>query len=271
MTTLGLRDLGFLSGLTPAGSYDADAQTYITAVETADGQTLETGVKDAINAFVVGCKADGIWSAFEQCGILCGARTQAGSLIPLVKPSGNANPTLNGTAGGWTYNRKTGLAGNGTNNYVDTKYAYPAGNQNNCHAAVRKSTTASGGGNPYWIGTATSGFGTILAIGASALYAASSLITDGASYDVGLHGLTRGSASIFLYKRPAFSVRSSSTSGSALPAANLFLYVINNGGSPGTQWSSAPLTFYSAGKNIDLTLLDSRVTALINALAAAIP
>jgi len=42
---------------------DPDAAAYITAVETADGQALEEKVKIAIDNFVLGCKADGIWSA----------------------------------------------------------------------------------------------------------------------------------------------------------------------------------------------------------------
>jgi hypothetical protein len=40
---------------------DADAVAYIAAVEAADGQALETATRMAINSFVKGCKADGIW------------------------------------------------------------------------------------------------------------------------------------------------------------------------------------------------------------------
>jgi len=65
-------------------SYDADAAAYITAVETADGQALEENVKLAINSFVVGCKADGVWSAIKASCILAGARTLNGALTPLV-------------------------------------------------------------------------------------------------------------------------------------------------------------------------------------------
>jgi len=61
---------------------DPDAQAYITAVETADGQALETAVRTAINNFVVGCKADGIWNAIKASCILAGARTLAGALVP---------------------------------------------------------------------------------------------------------------------------------------------------------------------------------------------
>ena len=65
-------------------AYDPDAQSYITAVEAADGQALEVGVRDAINAFVVGCKSDGIWAAIKAACIMAGARTLAGALVPLV-------------------------------------------------------------------------------------------------------------------------------------------------------------------------------------------
>ena len=40
---------------------DADARAYITAVSAADGSSLEPAVQQAVNDFVVGCKADGIW------------------------------------------------------------------------------------------------------------------------------------------------------------------------------------------------------------------
>ena len=47
-------------------SFDSDASTYIDAVETTDGQVLETGVRIAINEFVLGCKQDGIWTAISK-------------------------------------------------------------------------------------------------------------------------------------------------------------------------------------------------------------
>lgn len=256
-------------------TYDEDAGNYIQAVEAADGQVLEGATRKAINNFVIGCKQDGIWSAFEQCGILCGARTRQGAVIPLVKPSGNADPTFHGSVGGWTYNRKTGLAGNGTDNYIDTKYVVPSGNQNNCHAVVWK-TTALGEGNPYWIGSFTAGFGQGIAIGQGGIYpcSATTLATGSeGGLDVGLHGFARSASNAVSYKRPAYSVRPSTAAISATPAtASMFLFNISGNGTPGgTQWSSAPLGFYSAGKNVDLLLLSVRVTALINALSAAIP
>jgi hypothetical protein len=39
----------------------------------------------------------------------------------------------------------------------------------------------------------------------------------------------------------------------------------------GTFFSNARLAFYSIGESLDLALLDTRITTLINAFAAAIP
>ena len=70
--------------LKPGYSFDSDASTYIDAVETTDGQVLETGVRIAINEFVLGCKQDEIWDAIKASCILAGARTLDGALVPLV-------------------------------------------------------------------------------------------------------------------------------------------------------------------------------------------
>ena len=95
---------------------DADARAYVVAVNTADGQPLEAPVVQAIDAFVIGCKADGIWSAIKASCILMGARTLSGALTPLVGPA----PTNNGPFVSADYNRKTGLVGNGTTKYLES-------------------------------------------------------------------------------------------------------------------------------------------------------
>ena len=94
---------------------DADANAYMAAVEAADGEPLELGVRLAITDFVLGCKADGIWSAIKASCILAGARTLNGALVPLV---GTA-PTNNNFVSG-DYNRKTGLVGDGSTKYLNS-------------------------------------------------------------------------------------------------------------------------------------------------------
>ncbi len=113
-----------------AAGYDTDAQAYITAVEAADGQALETGVRDAINAFVVGCKADGIWTAIKASCILAGARTLSGALVPLVGTAPTNNDFVTAD-----YDRKTGLKGNGTKNLL-SNYTLLASNSTNTHLSV---------------------------------------------------------------------------------------------------------------------------------------
>jgi hypothetical protein len=78
--------------LVPRATFDPDAAAYLRAVEAADGQALETPVKRAVDDFIKGCKADGIWDAIKASCILCGARTLPGALVPLV---GTAPSNLN--------------------------------------------------------------------------------------------------------------------------------------------------------------------------------
>ena len=87
--------------------FDPDALDYINRVETADGERLEPRVRTAINQFVLGCKADGIWTSLVTSCIMAGARTVAGAITPLV---GNA-PTNNNFVAG-DYSRTLGLLGN---------------------------------------------------------------------------------------------------------------------------------------------------------------
>ena len=80
----------------PPVSLDSDALIYINNVEAAEGQQLESGVRQAISDFVAGCKSDGIWNSLVSCCILAGARTLYGALIPLV---GTAPSNVNFAAG----------------------------------------------------------------------------------------------------------------------------------------------------------------------------
>lgn len=260
-----------------APTYDPDAAAWFALVEgaTGDNQALEAAVKTALNDFVIGVKADGCFSLLEICGILCGARTATGALIPLIKPIANSNPTQQGTAGGWTYGRKLGLAGNGTNNYVNTNYTIPVGNQNNCHVCIYKSSSANGGTNPYYIGTSNSGLTQLAAIGANAIYPVSGTTTNGITgTPAGLSGFSRTSSTNVIIMRSGSALTTVAIASGTPPTVPLFLNTIDVNGSPGTQWSSAPLTFYSAGKSMTSAQFDSyrsRVNTLMTALAAAIP
>jgi hypothetical protein len=261
-----------------APAYDADAQAYITAVESADGQALETGVRDAINAFVVGCKADGIWTAIKASCILAGARTLAGALVPLV----GAAPTRFGTAGGWNYNRETGLAGNGTDNYLNTNRANNADPQNSKHiacyapvaplasAVVRNPgpACAAAGNN-----TGGSGMPMDTQVNNNQIFrvnGATSVIAAGAQLSAGFRGANRASSSTITGRIGGNDYSGSSTS-EAPQNINLTVFARNIAPNGIDNFINFPLSFYSIGESLNLALLDARVTALINAIAAAIP
>ncbi len=250
-----------------AVTYDTDAQTYITAVEAADGQSLETATRDAINAFVVGCKADGIWSAIKASCILAGARTLAGALVPLV---GTA-PTNNGPFASTDYNRKTGLLGNGTTKSLNSGRKVNADPQNNQHLSVFVSQQSTTQGYPIYIGgdlTHIVQYNSENQIAIRQRNITANIISSSATA-TGLIGASRASSTDYTARYNGAS--SSITQVSANPGnvANTFVFANNSSNEATTSISNARISFYSIGESLDLGLLDTRVSALISAIAAA--
>jgi hypothetical protein len=264
MMNLGLMDPAFLGGL---GLQDPDAAAYISAVEAADGQALEIGVRDAINAFVLGCKTDGIWNAIKASCILAGARTLAGALVPLV----GAAPTRHGTEGGWNYNRKTGLRGNGTDNFINTNRNVSATTSvNSIHLAAALSlldnTLRAVIG--YFDNTA----GAYFYANSADFFARvnSQDVSEGRFTAVsGFTGISRSSSSEWVGRAGQLSTTRTSAS-TYSPNGNAHVFGLNRpSGNP--LIGAHRIYFYSLGEALDLALLDARVTALVNALAVAIP
>jgi hypothetical protein len=266
---IGNTRIGGIGSLSIKNTYDADALAYLTAVEAADGQALESSVKSAINTFVVGCKADGIWDAIVASCIMAGARTVAGAIVPL---RGNA-PTNNNFVSG-DYSRKLGLLGNNSNKYLATGYNnndttnFP---QNNTHISCYVSasqTNASG----VFAGTST-GIGnklffshnstTIISGRNRALSATGSL----AQAPLGFQGTSRNNSANFdcRFTSSSGAVSSTITGGSGAPSNELLgVFATGAGGSP----TNAQMSFYSMGKSLTLSSLDSRVTTLMTTLNA---
>ena len=247
-------------------SSDSDALAYLSAVEVADGQALESTTKQAIETFIVGCKTDGIWNAIKASCILAGARTLAGALIPLV---GIAPTTTNYTDA--TYNRKTGLKGNGSSTILDTNRLPNADPQDNFHGVAYGSALNMGGGgirtylasrgsacknlelfyngisNPKEIG-----FNNRVALAANQ-YASIPIPTSG------MIGSSRSSGTLttvrvagISYTSATASVAPDSSPDYTIPASNL-----------------ARLQFYSLGEHLDLALLEARLTTLMSSINTA--
>jgi hypothetical protein len=235
---------------------DADAEAYVNAVEVADGQRIEDPVRFAINDFVIGCKSDGIWTAIKASCILAGARTLTGALVPLV---GTAPTNVSFVSG--DYNRETGLVGDGSTKSLNSNRNNNADPQNSNHNAVFINTI----GTSVALGTADGGavVGNNL-IGGSLVTNRDSTTTYSAPIATGFNGINRNAAASFISRKS--SADTSIASASQAPASS-DVWLFRNASFYGTH----RLAFYSIGESLDLALLDTRVTALINAFAAAIP
>lgn len=244
---------------------DPDAKAYIAAVEAADGQALEGGVKTAYDAFIRGCKSDGIWDAIKASCILAGARTLSGALVPLV---GTA-PTNNNFVSA-DYNRKTGLISNGS-----TKRLASVNNntlsQNSNHIYIRITDEDTRTVSAGIMGTTQAQTGsTTLRRSGSETFQASSMSSSASGY-TGTNikwsngcGITRASSSQVTWMEN--SVTRTATQASQTPR-NETIFVIGSGG----NYTTSRAAFFSVGNSLNLALLDTRVTTLISDLAAAIP
>ena len=242
----------------PGFQFDADASTYIEAVEAADTQALETGVRYAINDFVIGCKNDGIWNAIKASCILAGARTLNGALVPLV---GTAPTHYNFVAG--DYNRETGLIGDNSTKYLDSNRNNNADPQNSNHNAVFVSTI---GLNIYMGSPATSGGPNALA---GNLTRSRSFAGAAGLSGTGFGGMSRDAASNYVLRSAGVSTVQSVSSTTA-EAGNILVFCRGTVATP-NAFTGARLAFYSIGEALNLALLDARVTDLINAIGVAIP
>ena len=240
-------------------SADANVVAYILAVESADGQQLESGVISAVDAFISGCKTDGIWSAIKASCILAGARTLSGALVPLVgtAPTNNNFVTAD-------YNRKTGLVGNGSTKNIAPNRNNNADPQNSKHFSVFVNTLASTASGTYYIGYASSflqksaGVTTRLNDGTNSVTA---------THSAGLFAMSRSTAASYVLRNNAtnFVKAVSSTINTSDLNGKIFSRRDN------ALYTNARLSFYSIGESLDLDLLDTRVSNLMTAISAAIP
>ena len=248
-----------------AAATDPDAQAYLQAVEAADGQALEFEVARAIDNFVLGCKADGIWNAIKASCILAGARTLNGALVPLV---GTAPTNFNFVSD--DYDRKTGLVGDVSTKYLDSNRAGDADPQNSKHVALYKTDTnrviiankpASAGAT--YLDNEGGGF-------RCRIHTSANTNDRTLAVSTGLYGGSRSGSltgSLFAYGN-VFSI----TTASQAPQTDSIFVLARPNASTGIPelFSDGRIAFYSIGESLDLALLNARVTDLINAFDAAI-
>jgi hypothetical protein len=268
--------------------YPAYVQDYldrVTAADVAAGNTsgLEVGVTDGANTFIQDLVSDtylgvsgGVISqaasVIKASVPMAGARTRLGAMTPLVGPA----PT-SFNFGNNDYNRKTGLVGDGNAKYLDSNRNNNADPQNSVSHAVWISVAQSTGGYvPIGAGFNSTG-STRCSTSLNPLVSTIRIRTSAAMGSNPAAGAINNS--FFGYRRSASnasllrmnSIDYPRTEVSETPFnGNVFVFADNNNGSTAAITSSR-LAFYSIGESLDLAILDARVTALINAYAAAIP
>jgi hypothetical protein len=264
---IGNTRIGGIGSLSVKNTYDADALAYLTAVEAADGQALENAVKIAINTFVKGCKTDGIWSALTHACIMAGARTLSGALIPLTGLASTNNNFVSGD-----YNRKTGLIGNASTKSLQTGYFNTALPTDNDHLSCYVTQAPSIGAiNKMFIGTATGTGGRLyLQCNITSGLNFKNRSSTGAGITIASEGITLGFKGHSRNSSTNTIIRSSQTnttdtSASTSPNAQSIGVLA---GASNVNYSDARMSFYSLGTDINLALLDTRITTLMTTLNA---
>jgi hypothetical protein len=251
-------------------SDDADANTYLLAVESADGQELESGVISAVESFITGCKSDGIWTALKASCILAGARTLSGALVPLV---GTAPTNANFVSG--DYNRETGLLGNGSTKYLNANRNNNADAGSNRHGAVWATQVATNASRNLYGAASSSNNGNLIQFATSTSFRTKasstiSTITVPSATAIGLKGISRTSSANYIFRHGGTDYQLAISSLNPFSSSSaIFAGIDTNAAISG--YNASRISFYSIGSGIDLALLDTRVSTLMTDLAAAIP
>jgi hypothetical protein len=239
-------------------TYDVNASAYIMAVESADNQTLEQPIKEAITEFVIGCKIRGIWDAIKSCCLLSGARTIAGATVPL---KGNA-PTLTSFVG--DYNRETGLRRT-SGSYVVNRNS-DSDPQNNKHVAVYTTMVDYGSSDSNFrgiLGASTVSGSTSFSVNNSGLVVrvntATNIINGQLIIPNNLIGISilNSSQSQLLYNEKINIVDINTTTPPTGVGISLFGYA-------GVSTSATRVAFYSIGESLNLKLLNDCVNKFLS-------
>ena len=243
-----------LAGILSQPRFDPDALDYFSRIATA-GSSISANNQKAVDAFVKGCKADGIWNAIKASCLLAGPDTLAGALVPLVGPA----PT-NFSFAAADYNRTTGLKGDGSTKYLDSNRLATADVFTNRHFASYSTVAETGTATEGFIG---SGSNDALRAQSIATQKRSRIADTEGAFTVqgianGLFGASRSASSQKTTRYGGTNYASVVTANASLIAAAVNIAVFSE--SLSTSRGSMRLSFYSIGESLDLAALDARIT-----------
>jgi hypothetical protein len=241
-----------------AESFDPDAADYFARITTA-GSTINEPNKVAVNAFVAGCKADGIWAAIKASCLLAGPDDLTGALVPLV---GAAPTNVGGGFVSGDYNRTTGLLG-ATGKELDINRNMVDDPKDSESMAVWLHTNSVATG--YYMSAGTSGVRSQLRPGSTtgtkrvnSQSAATNTLTF--TNGTGFLGIARNNSANYDWRGFGSSGNQTQAS-SVLTSASIFVF-----SSGGINYNPSRISFYHQGEFLDLALLDARLATYMAAL-----
>lgn len=246
------------------------ARSYIAAVEAADTQRLEPAVIMAMARLFNGIAADngGSLAAFSQVALLAGPRTIAGCMVNMT--GGVAPTSVNFVSG--DLSRQAGLLGDGATKHINTNIAGSAFAQDNISAFLWVSTAGDTLTTRVLLGDSTGAGGTtirsIVTTGALRTTAQNSTVDDTASQGTttGLKGVSRSAAASYALRSGGANSTITRTSNGA--AASTFGVFALDGVTPSARWNGR-CAAYGLATAVTLSLMETRLQAYLNALAAA--
>jgi hypothetical protein len=240
---------------------------WVSRVQAADGLALEPAVISAVETFVAGCIADaspvpGVsnWGAMNAVVLLMGARTLAGSLVPLKGPA----PANTGFVSG-DYNRTTGLVGDAVGKRLNSGYSNNATSQDSRHVSVL--ATIPDSGNRVMVGFRVAGTGVELRQNGQHYLSSTPVLTN-PSPPLSVPtfvGLNRQASDRYVYRANSTNTENIISSVSQ-PAGDVWIFTRTDFAIP----SNARIAFYSLGAAVDLAALQARVQTLRGAISAGL-
>lgn len=261
-----------------SGSLDPEVVAWRSAI-AANGGSVSGGAVAAVNAFVRGCKADGVWDALLDVGLFAGVDNLNAALVKLKTPSGVQRVLTNNnfvSADHTATGASAGLVGNGSSKFLNTGFI-GLGTLSTTSASVGFYTTSphvglsvtgagEHSGSRFNVTNAPTGieshlFNTTIGGGALSL--------SGAPTARHIIASRVASNSHIIYSNGS-QVASNAGSGGSISGLAFFLYAFNNNGTPGS-FSPQRDTFYHIGRGLsaaNAAALASRVNDLMRAFGA---
>jgi hypothetical protein len=268
--------------IVPPTATNADAQAWIDNVY-ANGGTVSTATANAVNTFCNDIESAGLRDRFYRLNLFAGTGLSA-ALVPLYRgPSlggtqyGNTTDTNNNFVSGdyvETGASTGGLKGNGSSKYLNTGYnpITESASNANFHLWIYTKDSEASGSTRTSIGT-LSGSNELLMAWASGGTLEQGIIAGGSSVQrrlIGSGGL-QGSLAITAssgrvlqaYHNGLASASGTETGTGSFPNLPIFVFSLNNAGTPGQYSLARYFRAYSIGQTFTATQAEAYHAALV--------